>query len=205
MSNASPQKEEDYDPEVQTKHTSDEAIMAKLGYKQELKRDLTLLQVSLPVSIGLSTLTEFLAELWVRPAASSDFQFSSNTLLQRIVLDHFHYHWNSISLSLWIEHGWTGSNGMGMDYSLRLHPMRWCGYGGDLLLPSNIRWSLLLVRKAFHAKPGKHVTVAVGQSDLTKTYPRHPWPAGSRAGLISSGELLFGLLHESNLTAVLDK
>jgi hypothetical protein len=34
------------DPEVQVKETADEAELAKLGYKQELKRDLTLIQVS---------------------------------------------------------------------------------------------------------------------------------------------------------------
>lgn len=37
-------KKHDSDPEVQIKETSDEALMAKMGYKQELKRDLTLLQ-----------------------------------------------------------------------------------------------------------------------------------------------------------------
>jgi hypothetical protein len=55
MSNTPPQKEEDYDPEVQVKQNSDEAIMAKLGYKQELKRDLTLLQVCFSHSIGFNT------------------------------------------------------------------------------------------------------------------------------------------------------
>lgn len=33
------------DSEVQQTETADEAELAKLGYKQELKRDLTLLQV----------------------------------------------------------------------------------------------------------------------------------------------------------------
>lgn len=34
------------DPEVQQVEGGDEAELAKLGYKQELKRDLTLLQVT---------------------------------------------------------------------------------------------------------------------------------------------------------------
>lgn len=33
------------DPEVQQAENGDEAELAKLGYKQELKRDLTLIQV----------------------------------------------------------------------------------------------------------------------------------------------------------------
>jgi hypothetical protein len=56
MSNTPSQKEVDYDPEVQVKQNSDEAIMAKLGYKQELKRDLTLLQVCFLYFIDFNTI-----------------------------------------------------------------------------------------------------------------------------------------------------
>lgn len=53
MSKLASEKNADYDdperkdPEAQIKESSDAAMMAKMGYKQELKRDLTLLQVSL--------------------------------------------------------------------------------------------------------------------------------------------------------------
>jgi len=56
MSDTPPKKEADYDPEVQVMQNSDEAIMAKLGYKQELKRDLTLLQVCFSYFISFSIL-----------------------------------------------------------------------------------------------------------------------------------------------------
>ena len=88
----------------------DENELAKIGYKQELKRDLSLVQVCDIYLLHASFSSLSHSELWVWNVFISRF-LTLRQHSQSIVQYHQYPNWNTLPLSVRLDYRWTGRNG----------------------------------------------------------------------------------------------